>query len=75
MLTDVRIWLQGKKTYILGAIAVLTGIAELVGIDVVPDVDASNALNYIWAGLGMATLRAGIGSDKQPPVDGSQSGV
>lgn len=56
----VRDWLKGKKSYILAAIGVLTGVAELVGIDVVPEVTQDNALQYIWASLGFASLRAGV---------------
>jgi hypothetical protein len=56
----IREWFQGKKTYVLALIAVLTGVAELFGVDVVPEVTQDNAISYIWAALGMSTLRAGL---------------
>ena len=52
--------LQGKKVYILCAIAVLIGGAELIGIDVLPDVDQTNALSWIWSGAVGAAIRGAI---------------
>lgn len=44
-------FLNGYKTYIAGAVGVAIGVAELIGIDVVPNVDQESALNAIYVGV------------------------
>lgn len=53
-------FLNGKKSYIIGIGQVLVGTLELLGFDVAPGVDASNALALITTGLSVMALRDGI---------------
>ena len=53
-------FLDGYKTYIAAGIGIIIGLAELAGIDVVPGVDASNALNFIYQAILGVTIRHGI---------------
>ena len=55
--------MKGYKTYILAAFAVAIGVAELIGFDVVPNIDQSTALNAIWAALAAVFLRQGSKTD------------
>lgn len=51
--------LSGKKSYIVGALGVLSAIGGyLVG-----DIDLSGLINSLIAGLGLITLRSGIKND------------
>lgn len=52
--------LSGKKVYILAAVGVVIGLLEMAGIDVVPNVDQTNALTYIWAALMAAAGRSAV---------------
>lgn len=56
-----RAALQGRKTYIIGALLVLIGVAEgLLGLDV-PGVEVGEDwVAYVLNGLGLTTLRRGI---------------
>jgi hypothetical protein len=53
-------FLDGYKTYILGAVTVVIGIVELLGIDVIPGVDQAGAFNYILGGLALITGKSAI---------------
>lgn len=53
-------FLTGYKTYIVAAMAVLIGVFELLGFDVAPGVDKSNAMDFIFNGVMGATIRNGI---------------
>lgn len=53
-------FLSGYKTYIIGGIMALTGAVELIGWDVVPNVDQSTAWQYIMNGLAFMSLRAAV---------------
>ena len=54
--------LKGYKTYLAAGVAILVAIAELVGIDVVPSIDQSTALNALWIAVTAAFLRRGMSS-------------
>jgi hypothetical protein len=58
--------LSGYKTYIVAALALLVGAAELAGFDVVPGVDKANAMDFILNGVIGATLRSGISTAIKP---------
>jgi hypothetical protein len=47
------------KTYIIGALMILIGLAEMFGIDI-PRVDGTNASQIIAEGFGFIFLRAGV---------------
>ena len=53
-------FLDGYKTYILGAVTILIGVLELIGIDVVAAVDQTNAFNYILGGFAMITAKSAL---------------
>jgi hypothetical protein len=57
--------MKGYKTYLLGAIAVSIGVAEFLGMDVVPNIDQSTALNAIWIAIAAMTIRQGSKTDAQ----------
>ena len=65
----MRDFIAGKKTYILAALALLIAIAELFGLDVVPNIDQANAFDAIWTALAAATIRAGSKADAQAAVE------
>jgi hypothetical protein len=52
--------MTGWKTYALTALALAVAVAEMAGIDVVPNIDQANALNAIWAALTAAAVRHGV---------------
>ena len=52
--------LAGYKTYLAAGVAILVAVAELLGIDVVPSIDQSTALNALWAAVTAIFLRNGI---------------
>ena len=53
-------FLDGYKSYIIGVIMILTGGAELVGIDVIPGVEQTSAFAYIMAGFAMFAVKSAI---------------
>lgn len=53
-------FIDGKKTYILGALTILIGVAELLGIDVVAGVDQNSAIAYIITGFGLITGKSAL---------------
>ena len=55
--------MSGFKTYAMCAIAIAIAAAELAGWDVVPNIDATNAMNAIWAAITAAFLRSGSKAD------------
>jgi hypothetical protein len=56
---SVLLWLQGKKTYIVAAIALLFNIGVSMGWWVQDD-KVWQAIDGIFAALGLASLRAGV---------------
>lgn len=52
--------IEGYKTYIVAAASVAIGVAELLGYDVAPGVDRSNALQFIITAITATTLRDAI---------------
>ena len=52
--------INGSKTYILGAVTVLIGIAELLGVDVIPGITQSGAFDYILGGLALITGKSAL---------------
>lgn len=52
--------INGNKTYILSWLSLAVGVVELFGMDVVPGIDASNAMTTIQAALTAIFLRHGI---------------
>lgn len=53
-------FLAGYKTYIAVGVAIIIAIVELVGIDVVPSIDQSTALNALWIAITAAFMRNGM---------------
>ena len=53
-------FLSGKKSYITGGIMILIGVAEFVGIDIIPSVTQSDALQYILAGFALISVKSAI---------------
>lgn len=60
-------FIDGYKSYVIGAIAVLTGIAELIGIDVVGEVTQATAFSHIMAGFAMFAVKSAIAKTAPPP--------
>lgn len=54
--------LTGYKTYIVGVLMLLAGIAQLAGVDV-PGFDGQTAGQLIFEGLSVVFLRKGLKSD------------
>ena len=52
--------LAGYKTYLAVGVAIIVAIAELLGIDVVPGIDQSTALNALWAAVTAGFIRNGM---------------
>ena len=52
--------MNGWKTYAFSGLAIVISLAELAGIDVVPNIDQSTALNALWAACVAAAMRHGI---------------
>lgn len=53
-------FLNGYKSYILGGITILIGLAELLGVDIVPSVDQASAFNYIMVGFGIVAGKSAL---------------
>lgn len=53
-------FLAGYRTYILGAIAILNGIAGFAGIKTGVNSDPASSIQSIWAGLTAIFLRKGM---------------
>lgn len=49
-------FLQGKKSYILGILALLYGISGYY----IGQLDSNTALQFVWGGLTAMAIRAGI---------------
>ena len=60
MLQEFRDAIKGKKTYITAGLLIVVCAAELMGYDVVPGIEKSNALATAWEGAIGMTIRAGI---------------
>lgn len=52
-------WFAGYRTYAVSALMVLSGVTELVGVDV-PWVEAADAGRWITEGLAFMFLRKGV---------------
>lgn len=70
MFKQIREWLMGKKTYILGIIAMLTDTGDLFG-GLISFAEGGLSfeqfigdLEAFWAGAVAMTVRAGIGKPK-----------
>lgn len=65
LILKIKTFLQGKKSYIIAATTIAIGWISyltdvpILGIEVT---DLGTAVNYTLAGLGLSTLRAGIGT-------------
>jgi hypothetical protein len=53
---SIRTYLKGKKTYVLGGVAIIGSLASYM----VGDISLTEAAGAIWAGITAMTLRAGI---------------
>ena len=54
-------WLQGKKTYIIAGLMVLTSLVHLVAGDIsLAEFITSEHVNTLLEGVGLSTLRAGV---------------
>jgi lysozyme family protein len=53
---------NGYKTYIVAAIMLLTGLAQLLGVDL-PAVDSNSAAQMVMEALAVIFLRKGLKSD------------
>ncbi len=62
MINDLRSALSGKKTYIVAGLLIVVCAAEYLGLDVVKEIDQTNALTTAWDALIGVTIRAGIAS-------------
>jgi hypothetical protein len=60
MISDIRNLLSGKKTYIAAGLLFAVCVAEYLGIDVVKDIDDTNALKTAWESGILIAIRAGI---------------
>ena len=52
----IKNWAKGKKTYVLGGVAIIGAIASFL----VGDIELTQAAELIWTGLVAMTLRAGV---------------
>ena len=59
-------FINGKKSYILGIITVLIGVAEMLGVDVIPSVTQFDAFNYILGGFAIITAKSAIAKVEPP---------
>jgi len=57
-------FIDGYKSKIGGAGMILIGIAELLGVDIIPDVDQATAVSFIMAGWALISVKSAI--DKIP---------
>lgn len=57
-------FLSGYKTYIMGAIAILNGLAGFAGIKTGINSDPASSIQSIWAGLTAIFLRSGMPDKK-----------
>ncbi len=55
--------MNGYKTYLLSALAIIIAVLEFIGWDVVPNIDQTTALNAVWAAVAAITLRHGSKTD------------
>lgn len=54
-------WLQGRKTYIIASLMVLSSVVKVVAGDMsFGDFFSGNDLHTLLEGLGIGTLRAGM---------------
>jgi hypothetical protein len=60
MISDIRKFLSGKKTYIAAGLLVVVCAAEYLGVDVVKDIDQTNSIKTAWEAVVAMTIRAGI---------------
>jgi hypothetical protein len=60
---QLKIWLAGKKTYIVSTILVILSLLKLMGVDV-PGVELKDPLQTLLEGLGLGTLRAGLSKNQ-----------
>ena len=60
MIQEFRDFVKGKKTYITAGLLMVVCAAELLGYDVVPGIEKSNALATAWEGAIGVTIRAAI---------------
>ena len=59
-------WLQGKKTYVIASLMVAVSLTQLLSGDIgLAEFAASEHLNTLLEGVGLATLRAGVSKDKR----------
>ena len=60
MFEEAREALRGKKTYISAGLLIAVCAAEMMGLDVVPGIDKSNALATAWESGILVFIRTGI---------------
>lgn len=51
---------DGTKSYLLGAALIAVGFAEMFGLDLVPEIDGSNAWSSVTTGLGIIAARSAM---------------
>ncbi len=77
MLTQVRAVVDGKKMYIVGALAVLTGLAQMLGLDLGPIHSDIEGWDLVLFGLGTIAGRSAFAKlidllrHVKPPTGGS----
>jgi hypothetical protein len=60
MIDKLRVFLSGKKTYVIGVVVILIGTLEWLGVDI-PGVDVGqDPLMWMLNGSGVMSLRAAI---------------
>lgn len=58
-------WLQGRKTYVIASLMVAASLIHLISGDIgLAEFAASEHLNTLLEGVGLATLRAGVSKSK-----------
>jgi len=55
-MTNIRTWLQGKKTYITAAVGILTAIGMYAG----GQIELTGLVAAVWAAVQTCFIRAGV---------------
>jgi hypothetical protein len=59
MLTGVREWMKGKKTYFVGVLGILGAVVGFLS----GDIDLAKMIEAIWMALAAMGIRAGISTE------------
>lgn len=64
-MTQLRMWLRGRKTYLVAAGAIIATVAAWAA----GDIETAAAVQAIVGALLAATIRAGVNTAAKPPLE------